>query len=118
MPTNFSVISEGSPEFEEETDMEMSKNKSTLGYIMENPCIGTESLQEKNELLKNQILCFRFILSGSIMNPKYNKVKTSITAICTHSRRVSKRTQSVAQKHKKYVNTSGLNATKNHELLN
>ena len=67
---------------------------------MENPCIGTESLQEKNELLKDQILCFRFLLSGSIMNPKYNKVKTSTTAICTHSRRVYKRAHSVTHKHR------------------
>lgn len=115
MLTNSSVISEGSPEFEEEKDMEISKNKSTLGYIMEKSMYRNK---EKNELLKDRFLCFRFFFSGSITYSQHGKVKTSTTAICTHPRRVSKRTHSVARKHKIYGNTSGLNATKNHELLN
>lgn len=114
---NSSVISEGSPEFEEETDGEISKNKSTLGCNIEKSMHRNRKSSRENELWMDQYLCFRFIPSGTIMNPKYGKVKTS-TSISTHSRSVSKRTHSVAQKQKKYGNISWVNATKNHELLN
>lgn len=101
MLINCSVFSDESPEHNGKMAVGISENRSNLDYIIEKSMHRNRKDERENELLKDQYLCFRFILSGSIMYSQYGKVKTSTTSICTQSRRVSRKAHSVAQKHKK-----------------